>query len=78
MFQKKCQTCQLYVPQTHACQIMVPQMQGRIGPEDYCSKHKDHLLICEVCGAGLLAPIIEVVNDTVHVYCDNCVNFPRQ
>jgi hypothetical protein len=78
MFQKKCQTCQLYVPQARTCQIMIPQMQGKIGPEDYCSQHNDHLLTCEVCGAGLLEPLIELIDGTVHVYCGNCINHPRQ
>ena len=77
MLQKQCQSCKIYIPQARTCRIMVPAMQGRIGPEDYCSKHKEHLLTCEICGADLLAPIIEVVDGAVHVYCDNCVNFPR-
>ena len=77
MFQKKCQTCQLYAPQARTCQIMIPQMHGKIGPEDHCSHHNDHLQFCEVCGAGLLDPLIEVVNGTVHIYCGNCFMQPR-
>lgn len=79
MFQKKCATCNIYVPQARTCQIMIPAMQGKIGPEDYCSQHNDHILFCEVCGAGLIEPLIEVKPDkTVHVYCGNCINQPRQ
>ena len=78
MFQKKCATCNIYAPQARTCQIMIPQMQGKISPEDYCSQHNDNMLFCEVCGAGLLEPLIEVINGTVHVYCGNCINHPRQ
>lgn len=79
MFQKKCATCQIYVPQARTCQIMIPAMQGKVSPEDYCSKHNDHMGFCEVCGAGLLEPLIEVKDDnSVHVYCGNCINLPRQ
>ena len=78
MFQKRCQTCQLYIPQARTCQIMIPAMRGKIAPDDYCSKHNDHLLTCEICGAGLLEPFIEVVDETTHVYCGNCINHSRQ
>ena len=78
MFQKKCETCQIYVPKTQSCQIMGPQMQGKIKPTDYCSHHNDHLVFCEVCGAGLLSPYIEVIDGEVHVYCDRCLMSHRQ
>ena len=77
MFQKKCQTCQFYIPQTSTCQIMITQMQGKIKPEDYCSQHNDHILACEVCGGGILEPFIEVVDGKVHIYCGNCIHLPR-
>ena len=72
MFQKKCNTCQLYIPQNRTCQIMIPAMAGKVDPTDHCSFHNDNLLICEICGGGLLEPIIEVVDDIPHVYCANC------
>ena len=75
MFQKKCETCAIYLPQNLTCQIMTPAMQGKIKPTDYCSHHKDksELLTCDVCGRGLLNPIIETKDDGVHVYCDICL-----
>ena len=30
--------------------------------------------ICENCGGGVLIPIVEVKDDTVHIYCQNCIN----
>ena len=79
MFQKKCQTCQLYVSQNKACQIMIPQMQGKIEPDDYCSQHNDHVQVCEICGGGLLESFIEVDADgKVHIYCARCVSISRQ
>ena len=78
MFQKKCATCNIYVPQSRSCQIMIPAMQGKIGPDDHCSKHNDEMIFCEVCGAGLLEPFIEVIDGTVHIYCSNCLSNHRQ
>lgn len=69
----KCGTCALYVPQAKSCQIMIPQKQGKITPSDYCSQYVDKIDQCEICGAGLLVPIIELVNDEVHIYCQNCL-----
>lgn len=73
MFQKKCATCQLYLPQHRTCQIMMPLMQGKIGPEDHCSQHNDHLAVCENCGAVLLESFVEVKEDGAHVYCERCI-----
>lgn len=69
----KCGTCALYVPKTKTCQIMIPQKQGKISPTDYCSLHVDRINQCEICGAGLLIPIIETVGDETHIYCQNCL-----
>ena len=75
MFQKKCQTCHLYVPQNKACQIMIPQMQGKIEPDDYCSQHNDHILTCEICGGGLLEPFIYIDKDgKTHIACGEHIN----
>lgn len=74
--------CQLYIPQVKTCQIMIPQMQGRIKPEDYCSKHTQNLAICERCQGATLIPFIryDKENNEVHVYCGNCdgIDFSRQ
>lgn len=79
MFQKKCQTCHLYLPQQLGCQIMIPQMQGKINPDDYCSQHNDHILTCENCGGGLLESFIEIDADgKPHIYCAHCITMLRQ
>ena len=69
----RCAKCKLYLPQTKTCQIMIPQMQGKIEPEDHCSKCMPIISICEVCGGGTLTPFIEIEGETVHTYCQNCL-----
>ena len=69
----KCETCALYVPQARTCQIMIPQKQGKISPTDYCSLYVNKIDQCEICGAGLLESIIEVIGDETHFYCQNCL-----
>lgn len=69
---EKCNTCKLYIPQQKTCQIM-PNLAGRINPDDFCSQHKNHLEVCELCGVGLLIPIIRVQDNVVHTYCENCI-----
>lgn len=42
---------------------------------DYCSKYKSTLFFCDVCGAGILDPIVEIKEDkTVRVFCAQCAN----
>ena len=75
---EQCQTCQLYLAQQKICQLMIPQMQGKIQPTDFCSQHMKDIPLCETCGAGVLTPFIEVIGDTeYHVYCPNCINQKR-
>ena len=75
---EKCGSCKLYVAPQKSCPLMIPQMQGKIEPYDFCSQHKPDIAICEVCGAGILTPFIETEeDDTVHVYCVNCLNQKR-
>lgn len=76
-FQKNCGSCRLYIPAQKTCQIAVPQMAGQYEPDDFCSKHKNVLCTCEVCGAGLLDPLIEYINGTVHIYCPQCIQNPH-
>lgn len=73
MFQKKCGTCRLYIPQRKTCQLMIAQMEHKIEPTDYCSKHNDHLPICESCGAGLLESYVEVIDGNAHIFCAQCI-----
>ena len=74
MFQKKCQTCKLYIPASQTCQIMIAPMQGKIKPTDYCAHHTETLYQCEICGGGLLEPIFATIDGVVHVYCAQCLN----
>ena len=77
MWQKTCKTCDLYIPQQKTCQIMGQMMMGKMEPTDHCSKHNDHIAVCEICGGGLLEPIIEMVGTEVHIYCANCYPMER-
>lgn len=52
---------------------MIPQMQGKISLNDYCSQIQTEIKYCEICGGGLLVPIIEIIRDEVHIYCQNCL-----
>ena len=51
----------------------MPNLAGRINPDDFCSQHRNHLEVCELCGVGLLIPIIRVQDNVVHTYCENCI-----
>ena len=66
----RCRNCALYLPQSNTCQIMIPALQQKIKPNDFCSHFKEQLYTCEICGAGLLDPIIEVKDGVVHIFCE--------
>ena len=52
---------------------MIPQMQGKILPNDYCSQFQAEIEVCEICGMGVLQPFIETEGENeVHIYCQNC------
>ena len=72
-FNKNCGSCRLYIPAQKTCQIAVPQLAGKFEPDDFCSKHINYLPQCEICGAGLLEPLIEVKDGKAHIYCANCI-----
>ena len=69
MWQKICNTCNLYISQQKTCQIMSPIMRGKMEPTDHCSKHNDHIAVCEACGQGTLEPFIDI---------DDGVNLPNK
>ena len=73
MWQKKCNTCNLYLPQQKTCQIMGQLMAGKVEPDGFCKWHNDHVARCEYCGAGTLEPVLTFIGDEVHVYCFNCI-----
>jgi len=79
MFQKKCETCAIYVPSAQTCQIMGSAMQGKIKPTDFCSKHIDigQMPICSKCQRGTLEPIIEKQGNEYKIYCPSCYNGNR-
>lgn len=75
----KCATCKLYIPQQKTCQLMIAPMQGQIEPTDYCTKYVDKIEYCELCGNGILAPLIEAsANGEVHTYCASCLKLKEQ
>ena len=75
----RCNKCKLYIPAQRTCQIMIPQMQGKISPEDYCSQFQAEVNVCEICGGGILQPFIEIEGeDKVHTYCQNCLMMREQ
>ena len=39
------------------CALM-PNLQGRIKEEDYCSQHKDEVHRCTICGMMVLYPLV--------------------
>ena len=70
---KYCETCKVCVKEKGICQrhgIAIPVDLKK----DYCSKHVDEIIICEVCRQPMIPPgIIEVDKDgNVHQFCDRC------
>lgn len=76
-FNKNCGSCGLYIPQQKTCQIAVPQLAGKFESDDFCSKHISHLPQCEICGVGLLEPLIEINDGKAHIYCPQCIQKPH-
>lgn len=73
MFLRKCETCKLYIPNEKTCQIMAPIMKNKILPQDFCSKYTNTIYQCEVCGVGILWPVILTIDGINHTYCENCI-----
>ena len=63
-----CNTCGLRDPSQNICLLHKHQVDPN---EDFCSKHRQ-VYRCEHCGSITLSPIIEVDNDTIHLWCMNC------
>lgn len=69
----KCNNCKLYLADRKTCQLMIPQMKGKIEPTDYCSKHMPEIQVCMYCGQPLLTPLVEVIKeDETRIYCQTC------
>lgn len=68
-----CSNCGFYIPQAKTCMIKHQIMQGRIKPDEVCSKYCSEPYICDKCGQVVLWPIIEVdAENNAHIYCERC------
>ena len=69
---KYCRTCSYFDKNKEICALSGLPMDG---DKDYCSKHTDEFLRCEVCGNIMftLGSIIEIDNNgECHQYCARC------
>ena len=68
-----CANCKIYLPQQKICQLM-PNLQGKIEPTDFCSQFAAALYQCENCKAYLLSTdvYIEIIDEVAHTLCKNC------
>lgn len=71
---QNCKTCTLLVSKGNDkfCGLS----HYKVDPEtDYCSRHPNTALTCEICGSILLSSsIIDLVDDTPHIICPQCLN----
>lgn len=65
----KCRTCCLRDATTSVCAISNTVVDA---DKDFCSKHKTELAYCEICGSGLLMPILVPEGEKYHMLCPNC------
>ena len=65
----KCRTCCLRDTTTSVCAISNTVVDA---DKDFCSKHKTELIYCEICGSGLLSPILVPEGEKYHMLCPNC------
>lgn len=72
--QKHCNTCKLLVSQNGKQFCGLGRYQ--VTPEaDYCSRHRDTLDTCEICGAVLIEPgIIDMQDGSPHLICSSCLS----
>lgn len=70
---QNCKTCALLISKgdDRICGLG----RYKVEPEaDYCSHHQDTITVCEICGSALISPgIIDLVNDTPHTICPQCL-----
>ena len=67
-----CNTCACFNKNKNICGLSGIPMEG---DKDYCSKHTDTILRCEVCGNMMLVPgsIIEIDSEgKSHQFCPRC------
>ena len=72
-FNKNCGSCALYNSNAKSCAVK-PIFNGKMEPNDYCSKHMSQIYVCEICGQGLLYPYLNIRNGEIHVYCENHIS----
>ena len=71
MIKKYCRTCRILDPRQNVCQL-----SGQpINPDtDYCTKHKDHIDICELCHRPTLDTYFVRDGENWHTFCGECVH----
>ena len=68
---KYCQTCKLRDEAQNLCRLFgIPVVPS----EDYCSKHKDKLIACSICGNALITPgTVDYDGEgNIILICDRC------
>lgn len=66
-----CETCSMRDKIQNVCYLTKLTVNPK---EDYCSKHKEELAVCHICGGAILGGgIVEIDNgDQVLQYCNRC------
>lgn len=65
LFQRTCRDCSLYASQQSACMLT----RQPTSPQDYCSKLRTHLEVCELCHRPTLEVIVVPPG---HTLCSEC------
>ena len=67
---KYCSTCRLRDKQKKVCLLFGVPMEDR----DYCSKHADEIILCDICGNPLLGPtyVEDDGDEKLLRYCERC------
>lgn len=63
MSTKTCKSC--VIKMGNVCQLTNQQ----INPDDFCSKWRNEIFTCCICGAGILDPVID---EEQRIFCGQC------
>lgn len=67
-----CRTCALCDPSQSVCRLFHHKIDI---DQDFCSRHTKSLIQCEICGAPMLEPFIDLsIEGEYHVICGNCAS----
>lgn len=69
MLQKFCATCRILDPRQNVCQLLRTEVNPQ---KDYCTKHKEHLDTCELCGRQVIDAILTPAGDSWKTLCAGC------